>query len=66
MAKRAMRTGHLTPELLGGELSKMKNMPDRIYVTHAKPQYLKSISSELRGLRINHLRLLKAGESIEL
>ncbi len=66
MAKRAMRTGHLTPWLLRVELSKMKGMPDRIYVTHAKPQYLRSIASELRGLGINHLRLLKEGESIEL
>jgi ribonuclease BN (tRNA processing enzyme) len=66
MAKRAMRTGHLTPALLGVELSRMKNRPERIYVTHAKPQYLKAITLELRGLRINHLRLLKEGESIEL
>jgi len=66
MAKRAMRTGHLTPRLLRMELSKMENMPERIYVTHAKPQYLKSITSELRRLKINHLRLLKEGESIEL
>jgi ribonuclease BN (tRNA processing enzyme) len=66
MTKEAMKTGHLTPSLLGIELSKMKNMPGRIYVTHAKPQYLKSITSELGRLRINHLRLLKEGESIEL
>jgi ribonuclease BN (tRNA processing enzyme) len=66
MAKRAMRTGHLTALLLGAELSKMENMPGRIYVTHTKPQYSRIIASELRGLRINHLRLLKEGESIEL
>jgi ribonuclease BN (tRNA processing enzyme) len=66
MAKEAIRTGHLTPLLLRMELSKMKNMPERIYVTHAKPQYSETITSELRRLRINHLRLLKDGESIEL
>jgi len=62
----AIRTGHLTPGLLRMELSKMKNMPERVYVTHTKPQYLKTITSELKRLRINHLRLLKGGESIEL
>ena len=41
-------------------------MPERIYVTHAKPQYSETIASELKRLRINHLRLLKDGESIEL
>jgi len=56
----------LTPWLLGMELSKMKNTPERIYVTHTKPQYSKTIASELRRLKINHLRLLKDGESIEL
>ena len=62
----AIRTGHLTPGLLKAELSKMKNMPGRIYVTHTKPQYSKTITSELKRLRINHLRLLQGGESIEL
>jgi ribonuclease BN (tRNA processing enzyme) len=66
MAKRAIRTGHLTPSLLETELSKMRNMPERIYVTHAKPQFLKTIALELRSLRINHLRLMKGGESIEI
>jgi ribonuclease BN (tRNA processing enzyme) len=64
--REAIRTGHLTPGLLRMELSKMKNMPEKIYVTHTKPQYLKTITSELKRLRINHLRLLKDGESIEL
>jgi ribonuclease BN (tRNA processing enzyme) len=66
MAREAIRTGHLTPWLLGMELSKMENMPGRIYVTHSKPQYLKTIVSQLRRLRVNRLRLLKGGESIEL
>lgn len=66
MAGEAIRTGHLTPWLLRMELSKMEYMPERIYVTHAKPQYSKTIASELKRLGINHLRLLKEGESIEL
>lgn len=66
MAGEAIRTGHLTPWLLRMELSKMKYMPERIYVTHAKPRYSKTITSELKRLGIDHLRLLKEGESIEL
>ncbi len=62
----AIRTGHLTPGLLRRELSKMEKMPERIYVTHTKPQYLQTITSELKRLNINRLRLLKDGESIEL
>jgi len=64
--REAVRTGHLTPRLLRLELSKIKDMPERIYVTHTKPQYSETIASELKRLRINHLRLLKDGESIEL
>jgi hypothetical protein len=66
MVREAVRTGHLTPSLLRMELSRMKNMPERIYVTHTKPQFLKIITSELKELRIDHLRVLKGGESIEL
>jgi ribonuclease BN (tRNA processing enzyme) len=62
----AIRTGHLTPGLLKRELSRMEKMPERIYVTHTKPQYLQTITSELKRLNINHLRVLKDGESIEL
>jgi ribonuclease BN (tRNA processing enzyme) len=66
MEETALKTGHLTPQLLKKELLKMKHVPKRIYVTHAKPQYLRAINLELRRLRINNLRLLKDGESIEL
>jgi ribonuclease BN (tRNA processing enzyme) len=66
MEETALKTGHLTPQLLKKELLKMKHVPKRIYVTHAKPQYLRAINLELRRLRINNLKLLKDGESIEL
>ncbi len=66
MAGEAIRTGHLTPGLLRMELSKMKYMPERIYVTHAKPQYLTAIHLELGRLKIDNLRLLRGGESITL
>jgi len=66
MKETALKTGHLTPRLLKKELSKMKPVPKRIYVTHAKPQYLRTISLELRRLKISNLRLLRGGESITL
>jgi ribonuclease BN (tRNA processing enzyme) len=66
MEEIALKTGHLTPQLLKKELLKMKHVPKRIYVTHAKPQYLRAINLELRRLRINNLRLLRDGESIKL
>jgi ribonuclease BN (tRNA processing enzyme) len=66
MEETALKTGHLTPRLLKKELLKMKPAPKKIYVTHAKPQYLRTISLELRRLKISNLRLLRDGESITL
>ena len=34
----ALKTGHLTPSLLGEEMKKMSGVPERIYITHVKPQ----------------------------
>jgi cAMP phosphodiesterase len=59
-------TGHLTPQLLKEELLKMKQMPEHIYVTHPKPQHLKTIKAELDRLKINNLRVLKDGETIKI
>jgi cAMP phosphodiesterase len=66
MEETALKTGHLTPRLLKKELLRMKAPPQKIYVTHAKPQYLRTISLELRRLKISNLRLLRGGESITL
>lgn len=60
----AKATGHLTPQLLREEIVKIKQMPERIYVTHPKPQHLKAIKAELDKLKIHNLRLLKDGETI--
>lgn len=62
----AIRTGHLTPELLRVELLKMGHMPENIYITHPKPQHLKTIKSELDRLRIKRLRLLRDGDTIRI
>ncbi|MBS3920221.1 MAG: 3',5'-cyclic-nucleotide phosphodiesterase [Deltaproteobacteria bacterium] len=62
----ALKTGHLTPGLLKKELAKMDPLPGKIYVTHLKPQYFKTIKQELLGLGVKRLRLLKDGETIRV
>ncbi len=64
MKETALMTGHLTGQLLKSELSKMNHVPRKIFITHTKPQYFKTIRSELRKLDIRNLRLLKDGETI--
>ncbi len=54
----ALKTGHLTPTLLKIEIGKMKNVPSRIYVTHAKPHYLKDIRKQIRSLHMPGMDLL--------
>lgn len=66
MEEIAIRTGHLTPRLLKEELSKMKKRPERIYITHPKPQYSDLIQSEIKKLNLAHTRLLKDGELIQM
>jgi ribonuclease BN (tRNA processing enzyme) len=64
MGKVAIKTGHLTPQLLEKELRKMKHPPGKIYITHLKTQYFKAIKIELQRLRIKNLRLLRDGETL--
>jgi ribonuclease BN (tRNA processing enzyme) len=66
MEEIAIRTGHLTPRLLGKELQKLKNEPEKIFVTHLKPQYFNTIRKELQKLKIKNLQLLRDGETINV
>jgi ribonuclease BN (tRNA processing enzyme) len=66
MRDTALMTGHLTAGLLKEEISKIRVMPERIYITHTKPQYAKTIRDELRGLRMNNMRILRDGEIIRI
>lgn len=66
MEEMAIMTGHLTAGLLGAELKKMKVLPDRILVTHPKPQYISTIIKELGKLGHGNIELLKDGEVYEI
>ncbi|MBZ0159870.1 MBL fold metallo-hydrolase [Candidatus Methylomirabilis sp.] len=47
--ERAVRTGHLTPELLRAELAQL-TVQASVYAQHMKPQYISEIVSELTAL----------------
>jgi ribonuclease BN (tRNA processing enzyme) len=62
----AIRTGHLTPALLENELSKMDPPPKKVYITHIKTQWYKSIRAELEWLRMKNLHVLQDGYKISV
>jgi cAMP phosphodiesterase len=65
MRETALKTGHLTPQLLKDELLKIRNLPERIFVAHIKPQYINKIEAELERFNIRNLRLLRDNDIIE-
>jgi ribonuclease BN (tRNA processing enzyme) len=66
MKEIALMTGHLTSALLKEEISGMQLMPEKIYITHTKPQYSQVIKDEVKELRLKNLRLLKDGQLITI
>ena len=66
MQEIAIRTGHLTARLLKEELSKMMKLPEKIYITHPKPQYSDLIKKEIKQLNLAHARLLEDGDLIQV
>jgi ribonuclease BN (tRNA processing enzyme) len=66
MEEIAIRTGHLTPRLLKKEVLKIEPHPEKIFAIHIKPQYFKTIKTELQELNIKNLRLLKEGAIINV
>jgi len=63
MRELALRTGHLTPEMLFEELKKLKHLPRKIFITHLKPQLSDTIVRELKSLRIKQMTILKDGKT---
>lgn len=66
MRELAIKTGHLTPELLREEIKQITPPPQRVYVSHLKPQYYKTIRSELKELRMKSLELVRDGQILYL
>ncbi len=66
MSEMAVLTGHLTSRLLKKEILKINQMPERIYITHAKPQHLKVIRAEIKNLGMKNIKLLKDGDVISI
>ncbi len=66
MRDMALRTGHLTPDLLEEEISGMPQIPDKIYITHPKPQYFKIIKAQIDKLKMKNIRILKEGDVIRV
>jgi cAMP phosphodiesterase len=66
MLPMAIRSGHLTPSLLKEEVLKIRPRPDRIYITHPKPQYSTTIKAELESLGMRNLKMLKEGDTIRI
>ena len=66
MGDMAIKTGHLTTRLFRDELLKIRKLPERIYITHPKPQYFKTIKAELQRLHLSHLSILREGQTIQI
>lgn len=66
MKEMAVLTGHLTAGLLKKEIKKMKTLPEKILITHPKPQYLKRIKKEVSNLGLKNIKILKDGELYEV
>lgn len=65
MKEIALKTGHLTPQMLRTDLLRIKNLPERIFISHIKPQYAKRIKKELDVLNIRGINLLMDDYVIE-
>ena len=66
MEEMAIMTGHMTPRLLEKELRKIERMPQRILVTHPKPQYYDLIRAELGAIDLARIELLRDGNCYSL
>lgn len=58
MKKLASISGHLTPSLLSEELKKMKKVPERIYITHINPVFIKQVTKELKRFKNFNIEII--------
>ena len=66
MTDLAIKTGHMTPDLLAKEILKMKNLPLRFFISHSKPLYMEEIYDELAEISREYIEILQDGQVIFL
>lgn len=66
MESLALKTGHLTLRLVLKEIEKMEHLPEKIYITHPKPQYVEQIRNEIKLLGNRRISLLKQGRTYKI
>ena len=66
MEEMALLTGHLTSRLLKQELTKLPELPGRIFITHLKPQYSQFIIADLMALGLPQIELLCEGITYDI
>ncbi len=65
LADLAASSHHMTPALLGAELSKFGRPDVPVYVINMKPMYRETVISELMELKIPNLSVLEVGRDYE-
>jgi len=61
----ALSSGHLTPSLLAGELTKLRRKIP-IYLTHYKRQFIDEIEREVRQISDHRITICQVGETITI
>jgi cAMP phosphodiesterase len=57
-------SGHLTPNTLAGELSKVNRNGYPVYLYHLKPAFAAQLRRDLGALRLDGVRILEMGEEL--
>jgi len=66
MEQMARMTKHLTSSMLLVELAKINKLPERILITHPKPQYYDIIMGEIGKLDVKGIELLHDGNEYDI
>jgi ribonuclease BN (tRNA processing enzyme) len=57
-------SGHLTPNTLASELTKVKRNSYPVYLYHLKPAYTAALKRELAALKLHNVRVLSRGDEL--
>lgn len=62
----AVKTGHLTAQLLFEDLKLLNHIPKRIFITHVKPFYRREIEKDLKLYSRYRIKIVHGGETINI